>query len=185
MQTPPPIVTSARPKILTTAAVIAIIFGVIGALGSLPAVLAACGIKLPANDPVSVALQSDAVILRFQNIGGILGLVSSTVLLISGVSLLKCREWARKAMVAWGFYSILSTIAGSYVTFVHIMPITQKAMETMLKDMGQGAATGAQFANAAMMGGVAIGLLFGVGLAVALIVMATRPSARAACQSAP
>lgn len=182
METPPPIAPSARPKVLIVSAVIAIVFGIFGLLGSIPALLLMAGMKMPANDPVSAAMLADPTMQAFQKWGGLLGALAGVVLLAGGIGLLKCREWARKAVIGWSVYSMFATAIGSYITIVHMVPLIDKAMKENVKQMGQGAEVGAKIGTIAATGGAIVGLLFSIGLAIALIIMLTRPRAKAACQ---
>lgn len=183
MQTPPPLTGPTRPKVLTVAAVISIVFGAFGILGSLPALLGVMGLKMPAADPVSAAMLADPVVQSFQNIAGVVGALTGILLLAAGVALLKCREWARKVVIGWSIYSVIATAIGTYVTYVHIMPAMQKGLQEQMKGMGESGAVGAKVAMAAGSIGAVVGLLFGVGLAITLIVLVTRPKAKAACQA--
>lgn len=177
METTPPPIRTGRPTILTVAAVICIVFGIIGILGSLPSLVGIHG-----NDPVTQAMMADTVVQSNLKTLALVNAIAGSVLLAAGIGLLKCREWARKATLGWSIYSIFASIAGTYFTLVHMMPAMQKGMQEQLKTMGESAASTAKIAMMAATGGAFMGLVFSIGLAIALMVMVTRAPVKAACR---
>jgi hypothetical protein len=182
MQLPPPVVPAGRPKVLVAAAIINFIVGALSFFAILGVLMSFFAAKL---DPVSGAMMADPFMKNFQIISGLASVISGIVLIIAGVGLLKCRNWARLTTIGYGIYSVLASIVGSYVTFVFILPVTQKAMQDQMASLGAKGAEGAEIAmKAGAIGGMvgaAFGILFALAIAITLIVLVTRPQAKAAC----
>ena len=58
------------------------------------------------------------------------GLAVSVVLIAAGIGLLKLREWARKASIAYGIYGVVVSLVGTYIQFSYVMPILEELLET-------------------------------------------------------
>jgi hypothetical protein len=52
------------------------------------------------------------------------------VLIAAGIGLLKLREWARKASIAYGIYGVVVSLVGAYIQFSYVMPILEELLET-------------------------------------------------------
>jgi hypothetical protein len=64
--------------------------------------------------------------------GGVaLGVVAGTVMLVSGIGLLRMRPWARKVTIGYACYNIVSTIAN----FVFAVTVTAPVMKEVLEEM--------------------------------------------------
>jgi hypothetical protein len=66
--------------------------------------------------------------------GGLaLGLTACTVMLVSGIGLLKMRPWARWATVGYACYNILSTIVGFVFALLVTVPLMNEIFEEEAK----------------------------------------------------
>lgn len=185
METPPPITPAGRPKALIASAIIAMVVGVFGLLSSIPALLLLSGMKMPAADPMTKAMIEDPTIHYVQTYGRLLGVVAGAILLAGGISLLRCREWARKAVVGWSMYSILAASVDAYVAIFRIVPLMEKVMHENFSYSESASATAARAAKIGSIvatGRAVSGLLFSVGVGLALMIVLTRPRVKAACQ---
>ena len=52
------------------------------------------------------------------------------VLIAAGIGLLKLREWARKASIAYGIYGVVVSLVGAYIQLSYVMPILEELLET-------------------------------------------------------
>jgi hypothetical protein len=183
MQPPPPIPTTGRPKVLSAAAIICFIFGAFGLLGIVGVAMAIFGSPIASLDPVSGEMMSDPGIRRFQITSGILGTLGGAVLVAAGVGLLRCKNWARVTVLAWGVFHLLNAFYAAYMTVYYVLPATQKALAAQMKAQGgPGSDVAVQIGSAAGMIGAAMGILFAIAVVVALIILVTRPQAKAACR---
>lgn len=183
MQPPPLIPSTGRPKVLSAAAIICFIFGALGLLGIVGATTAIFGSPIASLDPVTGEMMSDPDIRRFQITAGILSAIGGAVLVAAGVRLLKCKNWARVTVIGWGIFHLLNASYAAYMTVVYMLPAAHKALEAQVKGKGSaGANVAMQISSAAGMIGAVMGVLFAIAVVVALIVLVTRPQAKAACR---
>ncbi len=120
---------SPRPTSVTVIAVLAIIFGSLAVLGALCVLPQSFGLSLRPN-PTMDAVRNDPILLSFSIFNQVIQLVFGVVLLITGISALSLKQWARVWMlryaVAFLVFSILTTILN--ITVIH--PRLQKAISS-------------------------------------------------------
>lgn len=190
MQTPPPIPQAGRPKSLTAAAVICFIFGAFGLFGLLGALMSLADVQfgtMPGTAEATKAMMNEPHVKALTVYGGFLNAAAGALLIAAGVGLLKCRNWARTVTILWSLYNVAVYIVSGYITSVYMMPLMQKMMEAQFK--AQSGGKGMPSSDiASKMGSVmgtlsaVVGVLFAVAVGVTLIILVTRPKAKAACQ---
>src|SRR4051794_11643492 len=108
-----------RPTSVLVLAILQIIFGSLGLLGSLCGVgmqLAGGGSMFGGQAPqgmpdIQALLRERVPHYEIVLLGGlILGLISGTVMIVSGVGLIRMRPWARVLTIGYAIYYIASTI---------------------------------------------------------------------------
>ena len=113
------------PTSVTVFAVLNIIFGALGLMGVLAAA-AFSGIGGEAN-PVNEILESHAVLSVWNNVGMILGVLASLVLLGCGIGMLQLKPWARKAAIGWAIYGIVAGVVGVVMNALFMYPALAEA----------------------------------------------------------
>ncbi len=131
------------------------------------------------------------MIQGFQGISLVTGIVLNVLMLISGVGLLRLREWARRLALWVGGFKIARQVLQALINITVIMPISMKAQREMMAQMQAGAGANAQFMESMAKVGAAAGsamvvllVVLGVIWPIIMIVLLTRPGSRAACQAA-
>ncbi len=162
--------TSGRPTGVTVFAILSILFGFMGVLGTIgSAAMLFIGDKFGAN-PVTEKLMTSSGYFAFTIAGAVLGFIFSIVLLASGIGLLKMSKTARKMAIAYGFYAIVATILVNVVNVVVIfLPLLQQA--------GDKSGPEQTVAIATLIGAV-IGAFVGLIFPVALLIYFLMPSVR-------
>jgi len=94
-----------RPTALTVFGVLNIVFGSLGVL-SLPCSLVAT--FLP-----SEMMHPEEIVIVFNVVAHVVGLVVSIILLVSGIGLLKCKDSARRWAFGYGVFSVIWSIVGT------------------------------------------------------------------------
>ncbi len=137
-----------RPSVVLVVAILQICFGSLGLVGSLcgGAIQLAGGAKAFTPQPppgAKAPAQPDVEAImrkRMPYYGAIQGgqialsIVSGSVMLISGIGLLKMRPWARKVTIGYACYNILMTIAGVVFAVTVSVPAMKDAFEEMRAD---------------------------------------------------
>ena len=194
MQAPPPLtVVPGRPKVLTAAAILCLIFGAMGLFGLLGAMMALSGAQvapMPGGGDAAKELMNEPHVKALSVYGGLIGAAVGAAAVAAGIGLMKCRDWARKVAIFWSFYHILAAIGGAYITSKYMMPLMQKMMEAQIKLQSNGKESDAAAAFGSKVGTLVgtlsaiFGVLFAVAVAVTVIILVTRPQGRAACRPA-
>jgi hypothetical protein len=126
-----------------------------------------------AGNPVAAAMKSDPTMVAWTKFSIISGVSLGLLLMVFGIGLLLCKNWARLGSMVYSLIDIVLVVVGSVV----VWPITQRAMEQM-PNVPHG-----MIAGFAMIGMV-IGLIFGLAYPVILLFFMTRPNVIDACQPA-
>ena len=193
MQAPPPLTAVPnRPKVLMAAAIISLIFGTLGLFGLMGALMALSGVQfapMPGGGEAAKEMMNEPHVKALSIYGGLIGAAAGAALVAAGIGLLKCREWARKVVIFWSFYHMLASTVAAYITSVYMMPLMQKMMEAQIKLQSNGkgpdvAAFSSKFGSVMGIASAIIGILFAVAVGVTLIILVTRPQAKAACRAA-
>lgn len=175
-----------KPTILMVAGILAIIFGALGVIFGLFGALTAFTTPAPTGDPVmdelQRALREDALISVQTKINAVAGPLAAGALLAAGIGLVQAKEWGRKLTLYWAVYAVVATMFSTFVTVTRMLPLVDTMLQKLMsKFPGQNADTAASIIKASMVGGVVIGLLFGLALPVAMTLMVTRQRVKDAC----
>lgn len=175
-----------KPTLLMVAGILAIIFGGLGILFGLFGTLSAFSTPAPTGNPITDelqrALREDALISAQTKISAITGPLAAGALLAGGIGLVQAKEWGRKVTLYWAVYAVVATIFSTFVSVTRVMPLIDTMMQKLVaKFPGQNADTAGSIVKASMAGGVVIGLLFGLALPVAMVLMITRQRVKDAC----
>lgn len=175
----PPLQAGRRPVILTVAAVCSIVIGALFLLTSLSALLLSS--VLP-SDPASAAMEdatrSHPLIHVLYVSIGFTSDVASALLLAAGIGLLRCREWARKAVLGWSFYNIISTLAATWIVKVWIVPAVEAVPQS---DPSVVFAGDPDAMGSILRLSLFFGLFLGLGTSIALLWMVCHPKTKTAC----
>ncbi|HKI37945.1 MAG TPA: hypothetical protein VKA46_39185 [Gemmataceae bacterium] len=119
-----------RPAIVLVMAILQIIFGSLGLLGNLctggiqlaggsKAFAVQGGPQQPAAPDVEAMMKAKVPHYELMLYGGlVLGLISGTVMIVSGAGLIRMRPWARRLTIGYAFYNIASVILGVVYYFL-------------------------------------------------------------------
>ncbi|HEY0455073.1 MAG TPA: hypothetical protein VGE41_01765 [Verrucomicrobiae bacterium] len=166
-----------RPTSATVFGVLNIIFagfGLIGLLGTLFLFTAAAP---NINNPVVKLIHENPTYAAFMKISIPLGIISSAVLLASGIGLLRLKNWARKLSIGYAIYALVFGLIGVAVNFLFLFrPLIEQASQ----HPGPETSTAIGGAVAGTFGGC-IGLIY----PILLIIFMTRPKLVAAFQGTP
>jgi len=163
-----------RPTSVLVFGILNIVFAVVGAFGIAFSVLLFFAPATSSN-PVVRIIQEHPGYATFLKASIPLGLLSSAVLLASGIGLILMKGWARIVSIAYGVYAIVWGIIGTVVNYIFI---TQPLLERASRQHGPeiaGALGGA-------IGG-AIGGCIGLVYPILLIIFMLRPHVVAAFQA--
>ena len=114
-----------------------------------------------------------------------LWLLTSVLLILGGVGMLKMRPWGRKASLIYAVYTLAATVANTAYTVVLVNPPMQKYTEKMLADVAKQGAPN-PLANNFMMSGAAstigaiVSMLFYCAYPVVLLVVLNQRQVKAA-----
>lgn len=171
--------TGQRPVGVTVFAILNIIFGILGVLGSIfTALMMAVGPMIPAGGPPNPVLDmmNENLFYNVFLFGSlILGFVFAVILIVAGSDLLKMRSRGRTLSIVYGVYAVISSVVGTLVNvFVVFLPMMEQAPNQ-------------QGAQAAMIGGMvggAIGGCIGLIYPVAVLIYFLRAQTKAAFEAA-
>jgi hypothetical protein len=147
---------------VTVFAILNILFGIIGFLGSIVSSAMMFVGGMLGDNPVLQAIQTHTSYRVFFAVSLVLGLVFSALLLVSGWGLLKMSKVARRLAIAYGIYAVVAAVVSNVVNFFFIYrPMLEQAAGQ------QGAQQGIVIVSlvGAVVGGV-IGLTFPVALLI-------------------
>ena len=108
----------ARPTSVTVFAVLNMVFGGLGLLGTLFTV----SMRRFADSAVNQVVDSHAFLSAWQSFGMIAGVLVSLALIGMGTALLGLKPWARKACVAYGVYGVVMSLASLVVAWRVMRP---------------------------------------------------------------
>jgi hypothetical protein len=164
-----------RPTSVTVLAILAIIFGGMGAAFGWVNVLPYVSPVM--QNEVTRAFSSDPVMYAWTLFSTIWGWLISIVLLIAGIQCLKLRPLGRKLMMGYAWTSLAMALPATVMNFAYMMPTLQ---DLLAKNKGNPAV------SAAVTGGfigAIFGLLIGVAIVVYILYVMSRPHVKAAFAS--
>lgn len=135
------------------------------------------------TNPALAAMNASPEFAFYTKLMAPVTLLLAVIGIITGLGLLKGREGARKAGIALGSIKVIIAIVGGWMTATYLGPAMEKIMLTMAgsKATGEAEAMVQSTMKIAMTASAVGGAVFAVGLAVTMIVLLTRPSAKAFC----
>lgn len=135
------------------------------------------------TNPALAAMNASPEFALYTKLMAPVTLLLAVIGIITGLGLLKGREGARKAGIALGSIKVIIAIVGGWMTATYL----GKAAEKMFASAGTHPITGPidvtvpSGVKAVLTASAVGGAVFAVGLAVTMIVLLTRPSAKAFC----
>ena len=165
-----------RPTAVSAFGILNIFIGAAGILGSLWTVALFSTKDASANPAMKVMLESVAY-MRWLKISGPIWVIASTILVWSGVGLLRLKPWARKTCIGYVMCAIFIIIVGIPINYIFVVrPILEAARELQRPESFEmiGGAIGA-----------GIGALSGWIYPALLWIFMTRPNVVAAFQTPP
>jgi hypothetical protein len=158
-------------------------------MGAIMALMNVQMAPMPGGGDAAKEMMNEPHVRALSIYGGLIGAAAGAALIAAGIGLLKCRDWARKVAVLWSFYHIAASTVGAYITSMYMMPLMQKMMEAQIKLQSNGkgpdvAAFSSKFGAVVGTLSAVFGVVFAVAVAVTMIVLVTRPQAKAACRAA-
>ena len=146
--------------------------------------------KMPDMQAMTERLQTPAVmVFSWTDMGT--SAILNTLMLISGIGLLRLKERARRLAIWVGGLKIVRRVALALAQVFVIMPITLKVQQEMFDQMAAGGGGNTAMTTMAMKAGAAastamifISAFFAMLWPILMIVMLTRPGSRAACRAA-
>ena len=193
MHPPPPIPSQAgRPKSLVAAAIICFIFGAFGLFGLVGAIMTMVNFQpgiLPEAKEAARAMINEPHIRGLAIYGGFLNAIGGAAAIAAGVGLLKCRNWARTVVILWSAYRFIMAPITCYVTIAYTVPMTQPMMMAQMKAQsgGKEVAGFETIMKASSIGSMIAAyaiVIFSIAISITLIILVTRPRAKAACKLA-
>jgi len=151
-------------------AVIGIIFGALAFICT-PVSLIPYFISLPQppqGNPVLDAMKNDSTVFGWIIMSSLINWLLSIFQLTGSIGALGLRQWARQILIGWSIIALLVAIAGLIINAVLVQP---KMLEIMRSQGGGAAAIGG-------MVGLVIGIVFGIGVPAATLIVMTRPSVK-------
>ena len=163
------------PKSLNICGILNIVFGALGIFAVIYT-LALQFSPLGKTNPAIAAMQKFPEIILVEKIMLLPGLAMCVLAIASGVALRNAREWARKAAIVYGVWSLLNSIGSIWVNY-KIMPevLASIASKPNLP------AEAVSIIKALTGFGIVAGVIFGAAYPICLIALMTRPRVRAAC----
>jgi hypothetical protein len=138
------------PGAVKTLGILNLAFAALGALGLVMTYATYFGgLELTHNDPVKRIALASPEYMNYLRVSLVFGVISSTVLAVSGSGLLRMRAWARKLTIGYAIYGILAGVGGIVMMQHYLLGPLSRSTD-----------------NPAVKGG-AIGGLFGSVLALA------------------
>jgi len=183
-----------RPAAVTVMGILNIIFGSLGllailCLGTCFGVVGAVDVErdMPGGINPLKLMWSYPEIKNYFIVSGVIGLITGTILLVSGIGLLRMRNWARIASIGYAVFTILFQLASFYYSIAHLNP----AMERWEKDYNERVREWAQQRGGGVppqqpsnpmlnMAGGIVGTIIGMGYAVVLLIVMLLPKVSAA-----
>ncbi|MFQ6131663.1 MAG: hypothetical protein ACE5R4_06480 [Armatimonadota bacterium] len=159
-----------RPAIVTVIGILAIAFGVMG-LFALPINIMQIMGVWPGSEFTRPMFQNPPM-GTWMKVGVFLTPVSCALWIISGVGLLRLRPWGRILAIGLIVFGLLTQL----LMTVLMVPAMQSSVGTMFPVGSQQAAMMKTIMTASM----AVGMVFGVGIMVTLLILLTRPHVRQA-----
>jgi len=164
-----------RPTSASVFGILNIVFAIFGVLGIF-ASLAVLRIVDDAHNPMVRLLRENHTYAAWFKIMIPLGLISSMVLLASGIGLLMMKNWGRLTTIGYAIYAIVFGLINAFVNFVYlVMPIFAHT------EQGPPAEMAGQIGAAI---GTVIGGVIGMAYPVLLLIFMTRPKLIAAFRAA-
>ena len=169
---PKPPMPPSRPTSATVFGILNLVFACLGLCGLLFALVAQYGMSQMANQPANPVLdlmnQNEAY-KAFTMVMMGLGFISTCVLGIAGVGLLKMQAWGRQLSIIYAVYAIFAAIVGTIANWVWVFgPLMEQA-----DAMGAGPEKAGAIGGA--IGGM-IGGCFGTIYPIILLIFMMRPS---------
>ena len=110
-----PMMLFRKPAAITVFGILCIIFGAMGMFSLLPE--STFGQNNAANNPLYELIEKNETFAEFMKISTVVGIITSIALILIGIGLLKLYPLARKAAILYGFYSVISTVLATVITF--------------------------------------------------------------------
>jgi hypothetical protein len=184
-----------KPTSVVVIAVMQIVFGAIGACGSLTTLsglqqsLQSLNQQPQANAPGQPKISAQDVQKKFeekipnfdliQKAEAGVGLAVCLVMIASGIGLLKLQPWGRMLAILYAFLSIAMRIYGLVFAFMFVMPAFSDLTNDISAQFGKDAAMFAQIMQWSFMTVLILGSLTVIYPVIVLIIM-LRPAVRAA-----
>ena len=154
------------PGIAKAVAIIGIIFGSLGAVGSFKSILQPL---LGGQDPATKAMTSTTPLLVWYWLSSLLGVAMVIALLVGSFAVLRSKELGRKLLIVYAVVALIVGIANVFMTSIVIQPLIE---EQILPKLSVGARQiFVTVFNLMLYGGFVLGLIWMVSI---LLVM-TRP----------
>jgi magnesium-transporting ATPase (P-type) len=164
--------SSRRPTGVTVFAILSILFGIIGLLGSIGSLLMfrfSDSINTGMN-PVQDLVSTSVAYRIFYFTLLCLGIIFASVLLVSGIGLLKMSNGARKLVIIYAVYAILVTIGAKVVNLFAVYA-------PMLEQMGQQAEE-QQIIAVVIICVAVVSAIFSLIFPIAILIYFLRPSVK-------
>ena len=165
------------PKSLSVCGILNIVFGALGVLTVLSNVLMQASGAFKSN-PAYQVMEKFPEVQLYTKVMLVPTLLFGILAIVAGIHLMKAREWARKASIAYALWSLLGIAGGIWMNH----KIVPAMMEAMSKSPGLNE-NAAMIAKSAVGVGVYAGMIMGSIYPIALLILMTRPRVRAACSS--
>jgi hypothetical protein len=168
-----------RPKSVTVIAVIAIIFGALGVLGTLCSFPQYLGFQFSPN-PVIDAIRKDSLLLSVTLGTFTVSFVAAAFLLYGGIGALSLKPSARKALIVYSIIIIFNAVVGLALNLTVTGPRSEAAFRAAMQQMPQAqAAALLQVYQYTYYGGMCFSVVFLVWPAIILFYM-NQPHVKAA-----
>lgn len=112
---------SPRPTSVTVLAIIAIVFGSLAVLGTLCSLFPYLGVQFTPN-PVIDATRKDPLLLGYNLVSLVLGMVLGAVLLVGGISSLSLKPIGRRLMMGYAVVYLVISIPSAILNVAVITP---------------------------------------------------------------
>jgi hypothetical protein len=177
---------SKRPPTLTVPAILFLIFELFALFGVISS-----GVMMMVSDkmtgamanPALAAMNDSPVYALYMKIMLPVSLILGSLGIAVAIGLFKGKELARKGGIWLSLFKIVNGVIGGWMTLAYVSPAMEKYMAATMAKAGQGQDTAmlqSTMKIASMVGAIG-GLLFAIAVSVTLIILLTRPSAKAWC----
>ncbi len=163
----------ARPTVVTVIGILAIVFGAMGLL-SLPMNLLQMAGMWPGSE-FTRPMFDDPMLGTWMKVSFVLTPVLCVLWIVSGIGLLRLREWARKLALGLLVLGLAGQVGGA----LFVMPAMSRSVGGGMFPPGSQEAAMMQTMMSAI---VVVSIVVGAAVAVTLIVLLTRPHVRIAFQ---